>query len=106
MHAKVVSERLGHEDVAFTLQVYAHLFDEQRREAAIGIDDLLKPSKIEASSSSNDLEFSGFRAGQLQDGLAKSNSIKFAFSLKRAVKNQATVPLDNSDCSQKAIPES
>ena len=39
--AKVVSDRLGHKDVAFTLKTYAHLFEDQRREAAIPIHDFL-----------------------------------------------------------------
>ena len=41
VNAKVVSDRLGHKDVAFTLRIYAHLFEEQRREAAISIHDFL-----------------------------------------------------------------
>jgi integrase len=41
VNLKVVSDRLGHKDVAFTLQIYAHLFEDQRREAAIGIDEFL-----------------------------------------------------------------
>ena len=36
---KTVSERLGHADVAFTLRVYVHLYDEQREEAAFDISD-------------------------------------------------------------------
>lgn len=38
---KTVSERLGHADVAFTLRVYTHLYDEQREEAAFDLADLL-----------------------------------------------------------------
>lgn len=37
---KVVAERLGHTDVAFTLNTYVHTFADQRREAALGIADL------------------------------------------------------------------
>lgn len=37
---KVVSDRLGHTDVAFTLRVYTHLYDEQREEAAFDLADL------------------------------------------------------------------
>jgi integrase len=44
VNAKVVSDRLGHKDVAFTLKTYAHLFEEQRREVAIGIHDFLGTS--------------------------------------------------------------
>lgn len=36
---KTVSERLGHADVAFTLKVYTHLYDEQREEAAFDVAD-------------------------------------------------------------------
>jgi integrase len=42
--AKVVSDRLGHTSVAFTLKVYAHLFEEQRQEATISISDFLGSS--------------------------------------------------------------
>jgi integrase len=41
INPKVVSDRLGHTNVAFTLKTYAHLFDDQKREAAIGIDAFL-----------------------------------------------------------------
>lgn len=37
---KVVSDRLGHKDVAFTMRVYAHLYDEQREEAAFDLEDM------------------------------------------------------------------
>lgn len=37
---KTVSERLGHADVGFTLQIYTHLYDEQREEAAFDLADL------------------------------------------------------------------
>lgn len=39
---KVVADRLGHADVRFTLQVYTHVYDDQRREAALPMTDLLK----------------------------------------------------------------
>lgn len=39
--AKVVSDRLGHADVAFTLSVYTHLYEDQRRSAALSMDQLL-----------------------------------------------------------------
>ena len=38
---KVVSERLGHTNVAFTQTVYQHLYDEQRSQAAIGLRNML-----------------------------------------------------------------
>lgn len=41
---KVVSDQLGHTDVAFTLRVYAHLYDEQREVAALDWSDL-KPAR-------------------------------------------------------------
>ena len=40
-NTEVVSDRLGHTSVAFTLQKYVHLFDDQRRQAAISMDDFL-----------------------------------------------------------------
>lgn len=44
---KVVSDRLGHKDVAFTMRVYAHLYDEQRVEAAFDLDDEPEPGEPE-----------------------------------------------------------
>lgn len=38
---KVISERLGHTNVAFTQNTYQHLYDEQRQEAALGLTDIL-----------------------------------------------------------------
>jgi integrase len=49
VNAKVVSDRLGHTSVAFTLKTYAHLFDVQKREAAIGIEAFLGSSYIAPS---------------------------------------------------------
>ena len=40
VNPKVVSDRLGHTDPAFTLRVYTHLYDEQREEAAFDLTDL------------------------------------------------------------------
>ncbi len=37
---KVVSRMLGHASVAFTLQVYVHVFEEQEEEATLDLDDL------------------------------------------------------------------
>ena len=37
---KTVSDRLGHADVAFTLRVYAHLYEDQREAAAFDLADL------------------------------------------------------------------
>jgi integrase len=38
---KVVSEILGHSSVSITLDLYAHVLQEQRDDAAQKIDDLL-----------------------------------------------------------------
>ncbi len=38
---RMVSERLGHADVAFTLQVYGHVFPGHQREAAEAAAGLL-----------------------------------------------------------------
>jgi len=40
-HPKVVSERLGHSSVAFTMDVYAHIVPSMGREAASAIEDVL-----------------------------------------------------------------
>ncbi len=39
--AKVVSERLGHADVDFTLRVYSHVLPGMQRNAADGLDEML-----------------------------------------------------------------
>jgi len=38
---KTVSQRLGHEDVAFTLRTYAHVMPGQDKQAASAVDRLL-----------------------------------------------------------------
>lgn len=43
---KVIADRLGHTNVSFTLQVYTHLYDEQRREAAPNLAELVAPKKV------------------------------------------------------------
>lgn len=37
---ELVSERLGHTSVGFTLDTYRHLYDAERREAAVSLEDL------------------------------------------------------------------
>ena len=44
MDAKVLADRLGHARASFTLDVYTHLFDEQRQNSAVSILDLLPKS--------------------------------------------------------------
>jgi integrase len=39
--ANVISDRLGHRGVVFTLRIFAHLFEDQRCEATIPIHDFL-----------------------------------------------------------------
>jgi integrase len=39
--AKVVSEMLGHADVAFTLRVYSHVLPSMQRSAANGLNEML-----------------------------------------------------------------
>jgi integrase len=41
MQPKLLSELLGHTNVAFTLNKYAHVFEEMRVKAAVPLDDLL-----------------------------------------------------------------
>ena len=43
MDARTIADRIGHTDAAFTLRRYAHVFDEQRRAAAILLLELLSP---------------------------------------------------------------
>ncbi|AFZ67026.1 site-specific integrase [Deinococcus peraridilitoris] len=55
---KLIGERMGHTNIAFTLQTYVHTNDEQRRAAAIGADhlyglDLLEETTREANSASS-----------------------------------------------------
>jgi integrase len=39
---KVIADRLGHTNVGFTLQVYTHVFEEQRAVAALPLEELLR----------------------------------------------------------------
>lgn len=39
--ARTIAERIGHTDPSFTLKRYAHVFEEQRRAAAIPLLELL-----------------------------------------------------------------
>ena len=41
VRVKVVSERLGHADVAFTMRVYSHVLPGMQRNAADGLDEML-----------------------------------------------------------------
>ncbi len=43
MDARTIADRIGHTDAAFTLRRYAHVFEEQRRAAAIPLLELLLP---------------------------------------------------------------
>lgn len=46
VHPKIVSERLGHATVGITLDTYSHVLPGLQREAAEGLDALLKRSKV------------------------------------------------------------
>lgn len=39
---KVVSDRLGHSDSSFTLRTYVHVFEDQRRAAALSLGEMLR----------------------------------------------------------------
>jgi integrase len=41
MNAKIVADRLGHTSVAFMLQHYAHIYNDQRRDAALTVTEFL-----------------------------------------------------------------
>jgi len=43
--AKVISERLGHASVAFTLQTYGHVIPGMDRDAAVTVADLILTSR-------------------------------------------------------------
>ena len=45
MNAKVLADRLGHAKASFTLDVYTHLFEEQRANSAVSIMGLLAEGK-------------------------------------------------------------
>ncbi len=53
---KTVSERLGHADVAFTLQVYTHLYDEQKEEAVFDIADLIAEDKARKAKKAEEVK--------------------------------------------------
>mgnify|MGYP006948768748 CR=1 FL=1 len=42
-----MSDRLGHANVAFTLQTYAHVYEDEHRAAALDSTQLLKTRKDE-----------------------------------------------------------
>lgn len=42
---KAIAERLGHSDASLTLRVYTHVYDEQRREAALPLNELLEATR-------------------------------------------------------------
>jgi hypothetical protein len=47
--AKVISERLGHASVAFTLQTYGHVIPGMDRDAAVTVADLILTSMQKGS---------------------------------------------------------
>jgi integrase len=50
MDIRLLADRLGHRDPAFTLRVYAHIFDRYRKSGAIEMMDLLKLEPDEDAS--------------------------------------------------------
>lgn len=42
---RAIADRVGHADPSFTMKRYAHVFEEQRRAAAIPLLGLLSPRK-------------------------------------------------------------
>ena len=43
VHPKIVQERLGHSDIALTLNTYSHVLPTLQNEAAAKLDELLTP---------------------------------------------------------------
>lgn len=56
VHPKIVSERLGHATVAFTLDTYSHVVPGLQEAAARTFDDSLRVIKIPSSADSIDLQ--------------------------------------------------
>jgi integrase len=50
VHPKAIQELLGHSSVAFTLQVYGHLFDEAKQETENKMDSVLGPVAASAAA--------------------------------------------------------
>jgi integrase len=46
---RTIADRIGHTDSSFTLRWYAHMFEEQRRAAAVNLSDLLGSSTAPAN---------------------------------------------------------
>ena len=38
-----IADRVGHTDPSFTLRRYSHMFEDQRRAAAVSLDEMLRP---------------------------------------------------------------
>lgn len=54
IHVKVVSERLGHANIAFTMQTYQHLLPGMQADAAAATERLAKPVPPGETSSGDD----------------------------------------------------
>jgi integrase len=48
IHPKVVQERLGHSDIALTLNTYSHVLPSIQEEAVQKLDQLFLPAKVES----------------------------------------------------------
>jgi integrase len=49
VHAKIVSEMLGHSSVAFTLDTYSHVIPTLQQAAMKRLDDMLRPELAQRS---------------------------------------------------------
>jgi integrase len=47
LDAKTIADRVGHTNPAFTLRQYTHIFDAQRRAAAVPLSELLQDDEEE-----------------------------------------------------------
>ena len=56
MHVKVVSERLGHANVAFTMNVYQHVLPGMQAAAADTFSLLIRNARSEATSDSDETD--------------------------------------------------
>ena len=53
MHPKVISERLGHASVAFTLDTYSHVMPGLQEDAAEQLDWLILPGLADENNAGN-----------------------------------------------------
>ena len=46
VHPKIVQERLGHSNIAMTMDIYSHVLPSMQEDAALKMDELLNPIEV------------------------------------------------------------